>query len=93
MLKVTFTVDEQTVNTLKRIATRLNKPQSVIFREAIRHYSEHADQLSPEERDRMLAVVDRIMARKPTRRDAEVAAELAAVRAARKTGGRRTRVA
>ena len=39
----------------------------------------------------MLAVVDRMMARKPTRADAEVEAELAKIRAARKTGGRRTR--
>jgi len=92
MLKVTFTVDDETVNTLKRIATRLNKPQSVIFREAIRQYSEHADQLTAEERDRMLAVLDRMVARKPTRSDAEVDAELAKIRADRKTGGRRTRV-
>jgi predicted transcriptional regulator len=92
MLKVTFTVDEETINILKRVATRLNKPQSVIFREAIRHYSERADQLSPEERGRMLAAVDRMMARKPARPDAEVDAELTAIRAARRTGGRRTRV-
>jgi predicted transcriptional regulator len=92
MLKVTFTVDDETVNTLKRIATRLNKPQSVVFREAIRHYSEHADQLTAEERDRMLAVLDRMVARKPTRSDAEVDAELTKIRADRKTGGRRTRV-
>jgi predicted transcriptional regulator len=92
MLKVTFTVDEETVNTLKRIATRLKKPQSVVFREAIRHYSEHADQLSPEERGRMLAVLDQMMARRPTRSQREVEAELKQIRASRRTGGRRTRV-
>jgi predicted transcriptional regulator len=92
MLRVTFTVDEETVSTLKRIASQLKKPQSAIFREAIKHYSEHADQLSPEERERMLAVVDRMIARRPTRSQSEVDAELASVRASRKTGGRRTRV-
>jgi predicted transcriptional regulator len=92
MLRITFTVDEETVTTLKRIAMRLKKPQSAIFREAIKHYSEHADQLSPEERERMLAVVDRMIARGPTRSQADVDTELAHIRAARKTGGRRTRV-
>jgi predicted transcriptional regulator len=92
MVRVTFTVDEDTLNVLKRLSARFNKAQSVIFREAIRDYSERADQLSAAERDRMLNVLDRIRARKPTRTNAEVDAELADVRAARKTGGRRTRV-
>ena len=92
MVKVTFTVDEKTVDTLKRMSARFNKPQSVVFREAIGQYAERADRLSPEERDRMLAVLDRMIARKPTRSEAEVDAELAEIRAARKTGGRRTRV-
>jgi hypothetical protein len=92
MLKVTFTVDEQTVATLRRIATRMKKPQSVVFREAIQCYSEQADRLSRQERDHMLAVLDRIVARKATRSSADVDAELKNVRASRRAGGRRTRV-
>jgi hypothetical protein len=92
MLKVTFTVDEQTVATLRRIATRMKQPQSVVFREAIKCYSEQADRLSPQERNHMLAVLDRMVARKPTRSDADVDTELKNIRATRRTGGRRTRV-
>ncbi len=91
MVKMTFTVDEQTVELLRRMAVRMKKPQSVVFREAIRDYSERADRLTHEERERMLAVVDRMMARKPTRPEAEVDAEIRQIRAARRTGGRRNR--
>lgn len=91
MLKMTFTVDEQTVETLRRVASRLKKPQSVVFREAIRDYADRADRLSDEEQRRMLNILDRVAARKPSRRPAEVAAEIAEVRAVRKSGGRRSR--
>jgi predicted transcriptional regulator len=92
MVKVTFTVDEQTVDLLRRMAIRMKKPQSVVFREAIRDYSERADQLTTAEKERMLAVVDRMMAREASRPEAEVDAEIRQVRAARRTGGRRTPV-
>ena len=89
---MTFTFDEQTVETLRRAASRLKKPQSMIVREAIQDYAQRADRLSDEERHRMLKVLDRMMARKPTRSESEVDAEIAKVRADRKAGGRRTRV-
>ena len=34
MVKMTFTFDEQTVETLRRTASRMKKPQSVIVHEA-----------------------------------------------------------
>jgi predicted transcriptional regulator len=92
MIKVTFTVDEETIDTLTRVAARLKKPKSVIFREAIRDYSDRADRLSAEERDRRLAVMDRVMARKPVRSDDDVDAEIREIRSARRRGGRRTPV-
>jgi metal-responsive CopG/Arc/MetJ family transcriptional regulator len=92
MVRVTFTVDEETIATLRQVSARLKKPQSVVFREAIKDYAERSDRLSDEERDRMLGVLKRMMARKPTRTDAEVDAEIAEIRAARRTGGRRTPV-
>ena len=92
MVKMTFTFDEQTVETLRRAASRLKKPQSMIVREAIQDYAQRADRLSDEERHRMLKVLDRMMARKPTRSESEVDDEIAKVRADRKAGGRRTRV-
>jgi predicted transcriptional regulator len=92
MVKVTFTVDEETVETLRRIAARQNRPQSAVFREAVKNYAESADRLNDDERRHMLAVLDRVRNRRPSRTDSEVKAEIAAIRADRRKGGRRTPV-
>ena len=91
MVKVTFTFDTQTVETLRRTASRLKKPQSVVVREAIQDYAIRTGRLSEEERRHMLKVFDRMVARIPARRQAEADAEIAEIRAARRRGGRRTR--
>ena len=91
MVKMTFTFDEETSDALRRTALRLKKPQGVVVREAIQDYAKRADRLSDDERKHMLKVLDRMMARSPERSRAEVDAEIAEVRAARKAGGRRTR--
>jgi len=91
MVKMTFTFDQQTVETLKRTASRLQKPQSVVVREAIQDYATRSDRLSEEERKHLLKVFDRMVARIPAGSQAEADAEIAETRAARRTGGRRTR--
>lgn len=91
MVKVTFTLDEATVASLRRSAARLAKPQSQIVREAVGEYAQRIGKLSEQERLRLLRVFDTIMARPPSRPVAEVDAELKAIRAARKHGGRRRR--
>ncbi|HYR41763.1 MAG TPA: ribbon-helix-helix protein, CopG family [Terriglobia bacterium] len=92
MVKMTFTFDEQTAETLRRAAARLKKPQSVVVREAIQDYASRADRLSDDERKQMIKVLDRMIARSPKRTQAEVDAEIAEIRATRRTGGRRTRL-
>jgi hypothetical protein len=90
MIKVTFTLDEATVDQLRRTAAKVRKPQSRVVREAIGEYAARADRLSEGERQRMLAVLDRAMRRRPSRTAAEVDAELREIRAARRQwGGRR----
>jgi hypothetical protein len=91
MVKMTFTFDDDTVVTLRRTATRLNKPQSAIVREAIRDYASRTDRLTGEEQKHMLRVLDRVLARRSNRTAREVDSELAHIRKARKSGGRRTR--
>jgi predicted transcriptional regulator len=76
MVKVTYTLDDETVQRIRRVASRLGKPQSQIVREAIKEYEARSDKLSDEERERRLAVLDRIMKEPPTRPQAEVEAEL-----------------
>lgn len=86
MVKVTFTLDDETVERLRRLATRLGRPQSQVVRESIKEYEARSDKLSEEERRRMLAVLDRIMKEPPTRPQAEVDAELREIRRSRRRG-------
>jgi len=88
MVKVIFTFDERTVETLRRAAARLKKPSSVVVREAIQDYASRADRLSDEERSHMLKALDRIAARPPNRMSDEVDAEIKEIRATRKRSGR-----
>ena len=88
MVKVTFTLDEQTVERLRRTASRLGKPQSYVVREAVRDYEARSTKLSDEERARMLAIVDRMVQEPPTRKAAEVDAELGEIRGSRRRWGR-----
>jgi predicted transcriptional regulator len=89
MVKVTFTLDDETVVRLRRIATRLAKAQSHVVREALKEYEVRSTKLSDEERARMLAVVDRMMTEPPTRSAQEVDAELDHVRTSRRRWSRR----
>lgn len=91
MVKVTFTFDEETLESLKRTAARLKKPSSMVVREAIQEYSSRADSLAVAERQHMLKALDRMLARPVSRSDKEVDAELRTIRAIRRAGGRKTR--
>lgn len=88
--KVTFTLDDATLARLAKAARRLDKPKSQIVREAIREFSDRIGKLSEGERLRMLAVFDDVVPKIPERADADVDAEIHAVRVARRDGGRRT---
>jgi hypothetical protein len=86
MVKMTFTLDETTADTLKKIARRLQRPQSYVLREAISHYEPHAGHLSKAERQRRVDLFDRVVAAIPGRPAAEVDAELKQLRVSRRKG-------
>ena len=89
MAKLTFTLDEQTARTIRALAERQRKPQSRIVREAISVYAAQDQQLTQQERDQKLEVIDRLMATRPTRRAQEVDAELRQLSRQRRAGWRR----
>lgn len=91
MVKVTFSVDDETVHTLKTTADRLGKAQSMVVREAIAEYAARAGRLTEVERRRTLKVIDAMMKLPPTRLQGDVEKELHELRRARKQGGRRHR--
>ena len=86
MVKMTFTLDATTVETLKRIAKRLQKTQSFILREAICHYEPHAGQLSKAERKQRVALFDQLIATIPSRSATETDRELREHRLSRRKG-------
>lgn len=89
MVKVTFTLDDETVARIRRLAKQLAKPQSQVVRESIKEYEARSDKLSDEERRRLLDVFDRLVPKIPRRPQAEIDAELREIRDARRHWGRR----
>ena len=84
--KLTFSLDEQTVQALRQAAERSRKPQSLIVREAIAAYTAREERLSDAERERLLKVLRQIGGRGHTRSRADVDRELDEIRRARRTG-------
>jgi hypothetical protein len=90
MVKVTFTLDDGTVERLRLTAARLRKPKSQVVREAVAEYAAAAGRLSEAERRTMLEVFDRVVTGVSRRSARQVDAELREIRRARRRGGRRT---
>lgn len=88
-VKVTFTLDPETATRLAQMADQLQRSKSEIVREAVFDYGARIDRLGERERARMLAAFDDLVPRIPGRAASEVDAELADLRAARESGGRR----
>ena len=89
MVRVTFSLDDQTVAAIRQTAARLRLPQSQVVREAVADYAARADRLSEPERLHLVGVLERLRDMPRTRPAAQVDAELKGVRAARRSGGRR----
>jgi hypothetical protein len=86
MPKLTFSLDEASVQMLRKVSERSRKPQSLIVREAIAQYAEREEVLSAEERDRLLAVLRTIKQRPASRPAADVRQELKDIRRSRRRG-------
>lgn len=89
MVKMTFSLDDSTADTLKRLSKRLQRPQSQVLREAISYYEPHAGKLTKAQQAERVALFDKVLAAVPSRPVSEVDAELKNVRQSRRTGWRR----
>ena len=89
MPKLTFSLDDQTVDALRKAAERTRKPQSLIVREAIAEYTSREERLSDSERARLIGVLRRIGTRPTTRSQADVDRELQEIRRSRRTAWNR----
>lgn len=87
-IKVTYSLDPDTVSRLERTAERLGVSKSQVVREAVADYSVRVDRLGERERLRLLELFDRVVPAIPERPVEEVEEELEALRRARRHGGR-----
>ncbi|MEZ5293698.1 MAG: ribbon-helix-helix protein, CopG family [Vicinamibacterales bacterium] len=91
MVKVTFTLDDATVATLKRTAARVRKPQSWVVREAVAEYGAKASQLTLDEQKRLLDVVQWAKSLPVTGTQEDADREIAEIRRSRRlSSARRT---
>lgn len=89
-VKMTVTLDRDTVTQIDRTALRLGIPTSAVVREAVAEYAARAGRLSEQERRRLLSVFDDGIERIPPQPSKTADAEIDEVRRARKRSGRRT---
>ena len=85
-VKATFVLDDATAETIRRMAERTRKPQSLVVREAVAHYAAREEKSTPEERERWLSTFDELVARVTPRDPLDVKKEQASIRSARKAG-------
>lgn len=90
MVKVTFSLDEATVAEIRRTAARLGTAQSHVVREAVAEYAARAGRLSERERLRVLTILEGLRKAPASRSQGAVDVELRALRAMRRSGGRRS---
>lgn len=88
-VKVTFTLDADTIGRLRATAERLARPKSAVVRDAILEFSARVGRLGERERQRLLQSFDRLVPAIPRRPWRDVERELAEVRRARRSAGRR----
>ena len=86
---MTFSLDAETTSRLRTAADRLGIPYSQVVREAVAEYAARIGRLSEAERVSALKTFDRLLPGIPPRTASAVDAELRALRAARRQGGRR----
>lgn len=88
-IKSTFTLDDVTVQQLRRLAERTGKAQSLVVREAIAQYAAQEEKSTPEERARWLHTFEELLGRVAPRPASERARETTLLRQSRKGWSRR----
>ena len=90
-LKVTYTLDQETVRWIDDAAARLGIPKSEVVREAIAEFHDRLGLLSTREKTALLKTFDDVVPQIAARPLEEVDRELRELRQDRRSGGRRHR--
>lgn len=86
--KATFTLDDEALGALNRVAARQHKPKSEVVREALIRHAESSDRVPADEIKRRVDFLEQMMRTRTPRPRAEVEAELTELRLSRRQGGR-----
>lgn len=86
----TLTLDEETIQQIESEAERLAKTKSQVIKEAMAGYGRRRDKITEAERQRRLQALDEMMSRPSSKTAEDVQREIEEIRAARRSGGRRT---
>ena len=89
MKKVTYTLDDETVERIRLAAAHDRRPRSSVVREAVARYAAQSERLSQEEIREQLRILDAIAEMPPTRSAKAVDAELRSLRESRRSGWQR----
>jgi predicted transcriptional regulator len=85
-IKSTFVLDDLTAQTIRRLAERTRKSQSLVVREAVAHYAAREEKSTVEEQDRWLNRFDELVAHVAPRDAREIEKEQARIRTTRRAG-------
>ena len=89
-VRMTVTLDAATAERINRAADRLGTSKSRVVEDAVRSFAPVADRLGESERLRFLEAFDELVPLVPPRSRKDIDAEIAEIRHARRSGGRRT---
>jgi len=90
--ELTLTLDEETIEQIERLARLLHKSTGKIVEDAMQHLQPTPRPLSDEEHQRRLKALDEMRKRPSPKTAEDVQREIDEIRAARRSGGRRTPV-
>jgi predicted transcriptional regulator len=88
----TVTLSDATIERIESTAETLGRSNGEVIEDAMAKYHEPPDRLTDAERQRMLKVLERIRNRPSPKTEEDVRREIEEIRAARRSGGRRTPV-
>jgi len=89
MKKVTYTLDDETVERIRRAAQRDQRPKSSVVREAVARYATESERLSADEIREQLRILDAIAETPSTRSARAVDDELRRLAESRRSGWQR----
>jgi predicted transcriptional regulator len=86
-VKVTFTLDEETIGRLALLSKETRQPKSAVVRDAIERRFAERGRMSAERQAYLLSLIEKWKKEPPLRTESQIEAEVRGIRRARRAGG------